>query len=564
MRLTFCQKIPAVCAFLGSTVTSECILPFLENALVDQEERVVAQSARCITTLVQLQLLSRLMTVDAVERAAPLLLHPRPTIRQAALSLVEAAADALGPIDATVFLLPLLRPALAYTLSGVGLTAESLAQALMDPLSWKAYRRSLSDRLNTLISAASSNESLGLDRPHAKHAEEEEVESGTVKREMGKKASQQTEASMADSWIVSSSPVGINGDGSSGEDRSETSVHRSKDKDNQWPAPSSAESEVGITQDSLHYPSKNQATTTVPFEDAAEPTKLQYMEGYVDLVAREMLSRATQGQGRGQIAPSMLRLPEGSDSDVIKRRAEFLSQRLLLVPQTPSLAATGLSEGLTHSLLVPHQQYANVITPIVHTTVISIPPALVPMVMSSPTSPSFIAETDREAASKILTLPSSTIIVDGGGLSKSTVLGIFGVQVSESHRSDISYNASKYIRNRGALSQSSRASSLAMESCQSRGSQHLIAEIDKGMSPVAASSSSLTADVNSKAQDVVKDVNEGDPVNAPSGALYGDKNILNCEDLGTMFVINRLRALNVPPLPPDLGSLQHANGKAYR
>ena len=128
----------------------------------------------------------------------------------------------------------------------------------------------------------------------------------------------------------------------------------------------------------------------------------------------------------------------------------------------------------------------------------------------------------------------------------------------------ICYNASKYIRNRGALSQSSRASSLAMESCQSRGSQHLIAEIDKGMSPVAASSSSLTADVNSKAQDVVKDVNEGDPVNAPSGALYGDKNILNCEDLGTMFVINRLRALNVPPLPPDLGSLQHANGKAYR
>jgi hypothetical protein len=90
----FCRKIPAVCAFLGSTVTSECILPFLENALVDNEERVVAQSVRCITTLVQLKLLSRLMTVDAVRSGAPLLLHPRPTIRQAAIALVEAAASA--------------------------------------------------------------------------------------------------------------------------------------------------------------------------------------------------------------------------------------------------------------------------------------------------------------------------------------------------------------------------------------------------------------------------------------------------------------------------------------
>ena len=562
-------------------MTSECILPFLENALVDQEERVVAQSARCITTLVQLQLLSRLMTVDAVERAAPLLLHPRPTIRKAALSLVEAAAAALGPIDATVFLLPLLRPALAYTLSGVGLTAESLAQALMDPLSWRAYRRSLSDRLNTLMSTAASNDIfLSTDRSHTRHADEEEVDIGMAKREMGKKGIQQTGVSMADSWIVSSTPVGINGYGNSGEDRSQTLIYSSKEKESEWVTPSSAchttvsggkdrEGEVGFTPDSLHHPCRIQTTATVPFEDAAEPTKLQYMEGYVDLVTREMLSRATQGQGRAQVAPSLLRQPEGSDSDVIKRRAEFLSQGLLLVPQTPSFAATGLSEGSTHSLLVPHQQYGNVSAPAVHTAVTSIPPALGPLVTSPPIPPSFIAETDREAASKILTLPSSTIIVDGGGLTKSAVLGIFGVQVSDSHRSDVSFNATKYIRNRGALSlayarQGSRPSVLATESSKAHCPRHSLAEMDKAMNSVAASSSSVVADADSKGQDDHKNVDEGDPVRAASGAICGGESALSCEDLGTVFVINRLRALGVPPLPPDLGSLQHANGKAYR
>jgi hypothetical protein len=555
-------------------VTSECILPFLENALVDQEERVVAQSARCITTLVQLQLLSRLMTVDAVGRAAPLLLHPRPTIRQAALSLVEAAAEALGSIDATVFLLPLLRPALAYTLSGVGLTAESLAEALMDPLSWRAYRRSLSDRLNTLISTTNNDEFIGSDRSHARHSEDE-VEIGIGKRETGKKGIQQTEASMADSWFVSSAPVGINGDGNSSEDRSETLVHRSKVKESEWVAPSSAghammsggkhvEGEIGLTQDSMHYPSRHQATATVPFEDAAEPTKLQYMEGYVDLVTREMLSRATQVQGRGQVSSSFLRQPEGSDSDVIKRRAELLSQGLMLVPQTPSLAATGLSEGLTHSLLVPHQQYGNIVVPAVHTAATSTAPTLAPIVMSSPVSPSFIAEVDREAASKILTLPSSTIIIDGGGLTKAAVLGIFGVQVNDSHRSDISFNASKYVRNRGALSlasarQGSRPSVLVAESS---GARHTLADMDKAMNAVEALSSSATADADSKGLDIHRDSSEGDPVHAVSGAADGGA--LSCEDLGTMFVINRLRALKVPPLPPDLGSLQHANGKPYR
>lgn len=556
-------------------MTSECILPFLENALVDQEERVVAQSARCITTLVQLQLLSRLMTVDAVGRAAPLLLHPRPTIRQAALSLVEAAAEALGSIDATVFLLPLLRPALAYTLSGVGLTAVSLAQALMDPLSWRAYRRSLSDRLNALISTTTNDEFIGSDRSHARQSGEDEVEIGMGKREIGKKGIQQTKASMADSWFVSSAPVGINGDGSSSEDRSETLVHRSKVKESEWAAPSSAghammsggkhvEGENGLTQDSMHYLSRHQATATVPFEDAAEPTKLQYMEGYVDLVTREMLSRATQVQGRGQVSSSFLRQPEGSDSDVIKRRAELLSQGLMLVPQTPSLAATGLSEGLTHSLLVPHQQYGNVVVPAVHTAATSIAPTLAPIVMSSPVSPSFIAEADREAASKILTLPSSTIIVDGGGLTKAAVLGIFGVQVNDSHRSDISFNASKYVRNRGALSlasagQGSRPSVLVPESS---GARHTLADMDKAMNAVEALSSSSVADADPKGLDSHRESNEGDPVHAVSGAADGGA--LSCEDLGTMFVINRLRALKVPPLPPDLGSLQHANGRPYR
>lgn len=57
-------------------MTTEYILPCIENALVDVEERVVVRAVQCLTTLVQLGLLSSCFVVDTVKNVVPLLLHP--------------------------------------------------------------------------------------------------------------------------------------------------------------------------------------------------------------------------------------------------------------------------------------------------------------------------------------------------------------------------------------------------------------------------------------------------------------------------------------------------------
>jgi phosphoinositide-3-kinase regulatory subunit 4 len=54
LRHAFCSKIASVCVFMGPTVTTEYILPCIENALADVEERVVTRALQCLTSLIQL------------------------------------------------------------------------------------------------------------------------------------------------------------------------------------------------------------------------------------------------------------------------------------------------------------------------------------------------------------------------------------------------------------------------------------------------------------------------------------------------------------------------------
>ena len=147
LRHAFCAKIPAVCAFLGPTVTAECILPFIENAIYDVEDKVVLSAVHALTSIVQLRLLSHLYIVDFVEKCRSLVLHPSQTLRAAATQFLSAATGALGVVDTAVFILPLLRDLLRYDVSGMEITAELLMHAVVPSLSRQVYRTALMKRL---------------------------------------------------------------------------------------------------------------------------------------------------------------------------------------------------------------------------------------------------------------------------------------------------------------------------------------------------------------------------------------------------------------------------------
>ncbi len=146
-----------MCAFLGPTITSECILPCVENAIYDVEEKVVVCAVRCLTSLASLGLLSKFIIVDFTKKCRGLLLHPSATIRDVIVSFLMAATERLGHIDALVFLLPEISELLTYDLRGASsLTADLLTAALVSPLSRSAFRRALFTRLSSMSSFSGS------------------------------------------------------------------------------------------------------------------------------------------------------------------------------------------------------------------------------------------------------------------------------------------------------------------------------------------------------------------------------------------------------------------------
>lgn len=75
---------------------------------------MVARGLRCLAALAGLGLLPKHGLPGQATPAAPLLQHPGIGIRAGAMELCLRAAAALGPVDAQVFLHPVLRPHLRY------------------------------------------------------------------------------------------------------------------------------------------------------------------------------------------------------------------------------------------------------------------------------------------------------------------------------------------------------------------------------------------------------------------------------------------------------------------
>ncbi|CAN0486053.1 unnamed protein product, partial [Ectocarpus sp. 12 AP-2014] len=134
LRAAFCEHIPAVCAMAGEVATTRFILPCIENTLVDAREAVIASGLRCLAALAGLGLLPRHALPSQATPAAPLLQHPGLGVRAGAVELIARVAEALGVLDTQVFLYPVLRPHLRYSLPGGSLDEATLLDALRPPV----------------------------------------------------------------------------------------------------------------------------------------------------------------------------------------------------------------------------------------------------------------------------------------------------------------------------------------------------------------------------------------------------------------------------------------------
>lgn len=151
LRFDFCDKIASVCLFLGSTVTSECVLPCIENALFDIEEKVIAKAFECLVQLVGSQLLSNSALVDLIDIILPLLFHPSNDIRNSLIDLLVIISKVFGTVYSSIYLYPKLYPNyitidLQYILFSENLTVDLLRYSLKSPISRMKFRQGLLQR----------------------------------------------------------------------------------------------------------------------------------------------------------------------------------------------------------------------------------------------------------------------------------------------------------------------------------------------------------------------------------------------------------------------------------
>lgn len=157
VRYAFCAKIASICAFVGPTVTIERILPCIENALYDVEERVAVRAVQCLSTLVQLGLVSAVsVLVEIAKLVVPLVLHPRANVRSAAITAFASALSVANIADAVVFLLPLLRPVQLMELPGGDLSKEALRKMLTGPVSYASFNAAIYDQLKQYKSSSNN------------------------------------------------------------------------------------------------------------------------------------------------------------------------------------------------------------------------------------------------------------------------------------------------------------------------------------------------------------------------------------------------------------------------
>ena len=165
LRISLWKQLPNVCGIVGKLATEQFVVPCIETSLVDSEEKVISQVLFCLGSLWKMKLLSRgfilgarakkILNLDSLDRekgetsarspnegiltkCVPLLVHPSACVRKSTVDLISAICVGLQFPDDTVFVLPLLRPFIRYSLSSEQLCSSTqLSRSLIYPIEEK-------------------------------------------------------------------------------------------------------------------------------------------------------------------------------------------------------------------------------------------------------------------------------------------------------------------------------------------------------------------------------------------------------------------------------------------
>jgi WD40 repeat protein/serine/threonine protein kinase len=165
VRAALCENLPAACAVVGRVATEHFVVPCIETALMDGNDRVIYAALLCLSSLVKMSLLTRALVfgkssdtfgddmkatnaptgvTGLLRKYAPLLLHPSREVRHGALVFVTSVSQSVGFPDGKVFVLPRIAPFLQYEPDHDQLcSTRRLSQSLLDPVSRQGFNNEL-------------------------------------------------------------------------------------------------------------------------------------------------------------------------------------------------------------------------------------------------------------------------------------------------------------------------------------------------------------------------------------------------------------------------------------
>jgi hypothetical protein len=325
LRYAFCEKVTSICVFVGAATTSEWVLPCVENALRDVEERVVACAVKCLNSLVQLQLLSRVVVLELFPNILPLLLHPSPAIQSNAVQFITSTCKLLGPLDTMVFVYPNIQPYLNVGVKSIEHHLDSLHLAILPPISRRAFKRAIHLRLN---SKTATNDDDNV-------ARQSSVDSTTANSSVAIGSSDV----MDDYSIVFvSENVGSNNNGNNSP-LAASKPSNNGDRNSEL-FPKSSAKIVDLSQDIFEC-------------SPADSAKLQLMSKYITHLSREMNTKTLQWKNSSHLETSKFSSSGG--------REYFANSIEKILDNSVRYVQSSCA---THQGLVPHQKYGSNFQPL--------------------------------------------------------------------------------------------------------------------------------------------------------------------------------------------------------
>jgi len=150
VRAAFCEEAAFLPRKVGQVSTEGIIWPCYEQALLDQEQRVLRAALRGLVTLVSQCVLRRQGLAMVAAKVAPLLVHPSATIRTSAASVFSALSEHLSAVDQLAFVMPNVQRFLKVPVLGLETINGDLIKC---PVGRRTFKRTLLRREEELHEA---------------------------------------------------------------------------------------------------------------------------------------------------------------------------------------------------------------------------------------------------------------------------------------------------------------------------------------------------------------------------------------------------------------------------